>query len=676
MIEDVNPYLIKMLGYSREEFIKKKLWEVGAFKDIESSQDAFEALQKNEYIRYEDLPLKAKDGRLIQVEFVSSVYLVDDEKVIQCDIRDNTEHRQIIAALQQNEKKYHNLVNQSPDGIFIIASSGNILVVNTTICRELKFSEEELLSMNIWDIIPEQYLDQHKKRLTRILAGESLVDEVAEYVVKGKDGKNHYVEILVAPHYSDKGIIGFQGVARDVTARKQMERALRMLNEDQALVNTLNEAVNRGENLDGIVEIFTRELGGIITPCRATVYLLDSNAKYIELLSSMILSSPIVGKIENLIGRPIPNLKIPIKKDSYFQKILGNEQGDVTSDPKIIQRWIAEFTDTTSLPPLIRNGLKQLVPQIYQLLNIKSVATVPLMYSGKTIGLLDITTSESVLTEDDLKRIRNISSQVTAVILRKQAEEELQFRNTILSTQQEATIDGILVVDGDNHIVSYNHRFVEMWRIPPELVEKKADEPVLAFVMSKVADPQSFIQHVQYLYEQKQETSRDEIVLQNGRIFDRYSAPMVGPDNQYYGRVWYFRDITESKQVEASLQESEERYRKLVENLPDGVVIHSQGKVIFANPASATIIGASSPADLIGKPVIEFVHPDYRALALKRVQNSQNDGALALLMQEKFVRQDGTQIDVEVSGIPFPYAGQPAMLTVLMTLPSASKQRN
>ena len=72
--------LIKMLGYSREEFVKKKLWEVGAFKDIEASQDAFEALQKNEYIRYEDLPLKAKDGRLIQVEFVSNVYLVDDEE--------------------------------------------------------------------------------------------------------------------------------------------------------------------------------------------------------------------------------------------------------------------------------------------------------------------------------------------------------------------------------------------------------------------------------------------------------------------------------------------------------------------------------------------------------------------------------------------------------------------
>src|SRR5512141_3295020 len=93
-ITDVNPFLIEMLGYSREEFVERKLWEVGAFKDIEASKDAFQALQRNEYIRYKDLPLRAKDGRLIQVEFVSNVYWAGTERVIQCNIRDITERKQ------------------------------------------------------------------------------------------------------------------------------------------------------------------------------------------------------------------------------------------------------------------------------------------------------------------------------------------------------------------------------------------------------------------------------------------------------------------------------------------------------------------------------------------------------------------------------------------------------
>jgi diguanylate cyclase (GGDEF)-like protein/PAS domain S-box-containing protein len=102
-ITDVNPFLIHMLGYSREEFVEKKLWEVGAFKDIEASKIAFETLQVDEYIRYEDLPLKSKNGHLVQVEFVSNVYSVGDKKVIQCNIRDITDRKQAQDALIRSE---------------------------------------------------------------------------------------------------------------------------------------------------------------------------------------------------------------------------------------------------------------------------------------------------------------------------------------------------------------------------------------------------------------------------------------------------------------------------------------------------------------------------------------------------------------------------------------------
>jgi PAS domain S-box-containing protein len=100
-IDDVNPFLINMLGFSKEEFLGKKLWEIGAVKDIEASREAFKNLQDKEYIRYENLPLRTKGGNNIDVEFVSNVYGVNKNTVIQCNIRDITERKK-LADLKDN----------------------------------------------------------------------------------------------------------------------------------------------------------------------------------------------------------------------------------------------------------------------------------------------------------------------------------------------------------------------------------------------------------------------------------------------------------------------------------------------------------------------------------------------------------------------------------------------
>jgi PAS domain S-box-containing protein len=92
-IRDVNPFLLDLLGFSREEYLGKKLWEVAAFKDSEASKSAFLELQQRGYIRYDNIPLHAKTGNSVEVEFVSNIYDVGDKRVIQCNIRDITERR-------------------------------------------------------------------------------------------------------------------------------------------------------------------------------------------------------------------------------------------------------------------------------------------------------------------------------------------------------------------------------------------------------------------------------------------------------------------------------------------------------------------------------------------------------------------------------------------------------
>lgn len=111
-ILDVNPFLTETLGFPHEAFLGKRIWDLGFFKDIVANQENFAELQRKEYIRYEDKPLKTSDGRMIDVEFVSNVYLVNHQKVIQCNIRDITERKhaeEAIGRRTEELEKFHQL---------------------------------------------------------------------------------------------------------------------------------------------------------------------------------------------------------------------------------------------------------------------------------------------------------------------------------------------------------------------------------------------------------------------------------------------------------------------------------------------------------------------------------------------------------------------------------------
>lgn len=252
-ITDVNPFLIKMLGYSREEFVEKKLWEVGAFKDIEASQDAFEALQQNEYIRYDDLPLKTKDGRLIPVEFVSNVYQVDKEKVIQCNIREISARKQAEQALQESEKRFRALIENSSDAITLLDAKGIALYDSPAAAGMLGYAAKDWIGHNVFTLVHPDDLPKTQALFQNLIEtpGAHLN---STFRVRHKSGAWLWLEMVVTNLLTEPAVKAMVLNYRDVTERKQMDDALRESNERFRQVwETTSDAMALSDS-DGIVQ--------------------------------------------------------------------------------------------------------------------------------------------------------------------------------------------------------------------------------------------------------------------------------------------------------------------------------------------------------------------------------------------------------------------------------------
>ncbi len=175
-----------------------------------------------------------------------------------------------------------------------------------------------------------------------------------------------------------------------------------------------------------------------------------------------------------------------------------------------------------------------------------------------------------------------IQCNIRDITERKRSVEQIIHQNAILMTQQETSLDGILMVDEHGRIASFNHQFLAMWGLPAILTASCEDEPTRQLVASKMANPEEFLARIQHLYEHKTEKSREEILLKDGRVFDRYSAPAYSPEGRYYGRVWFFRDITERKHLE----DSNNRLAMAVEQSAETIVItDTRGTIVYINPA-------------------------------------------------------------------------------------------
>lgn len=242
-IIDANPFLLEMIGFPLGDIAGKKLWEIGAIKDIETTKALFKTLQETGYSHYEDLPLQSKDGKEHEVEFVSNKYRIDGTEMIQCNIRDVTE-RKIVekkakahlddlertrAILAEAQAKEHAILASIGEGIIAIDKRGIIIAMNRKAEILLGYESGDLLGKNVYDVIPVEDAEGHilppEKRPVRVDSSEDENVAHTTYFYQRKDGTKIPVAINGVPIILDTNIIGFVSVFRDVTKEQQLEKA-------------------------------------------------------------------------------------------------------------------------------------------------------------------------------------------------------------------------------------------------------------------------------------------------------------------------------------------------------------------------------------------------------------------------------------------------------------------
>ncbi len=410
------------------------------------------------------------------------------------------ERRRAQETLVAHERRLEAVYEGTWDAVWLLSKEGVIDCNRRTLEMFGYATKEDFARAYPAALSPEFQADGQETRALRAAVIQSAIEtghRTFAWTHRRANGELFPAEVLLSA-FEYEGRMVWQATIRDMTERKRMETALRESEQRMAdIINSLPDPT----------------------------FVIDSQHRVIAWNRAIEEQTGV--KREDMLGKGNYEYSLPYHGDRR---------------PLLVD----QIVDSNLVTPTEYDGRKVVGD------TQTAEAFAPHMGSGRYFWL-----SATALRDSQGHMVGALES-IRDITERKKAEEELKLRNVLLSTQQEVTIDGILVVDENGKILSFNRRFVEMWGIPSDVIESRSDERALESVLSKLVEPQQFINKVKYLYEHRQETSRDEIALVDGRTFDRYSGPMLGADGRYYGRVWYFRDISERKEMERNLSRAKE----------------------------------------------------------------------------------------------------------------------
>lgn len=258
------------------------------------------------------------------------------------------------------------------------------------------------------------------------------------------------------------------------------------------------------------------------------------------------------------------------------------------------------------------------------------------------------------LTKDQLiKHIKSKDEKISDLekLVREQEKtlKALTLSESTMRAVIESSIDGIIVKDENFNITNINRSFMKIWELDEECFNQIDRFELVEHCKKKVVNPMEFAENLDVITRENKE-HWDYIYFKNGKVIEQLFEPLI-VNGEIRGNLWSFRDITKRKKLEKSLETSEELYKRLINKLPDGILVYENGKRIIANEAALNFSAKKLKSYNIGESL--KIHPEYRQVVDERISKLLNEETEVDFLEQKILLDDGTEGEVEVAGFSF-----------------------